>query len=139
VRYVVMFRSAASERDSIHALRAVLKHAKRRGLRAVYVRELPSTDQQTIRCRDARRRIANQMQRRNEVITMTISLKKFGPAKKWLNLEDLHDKPPIRERIGLVKVDTTGKFGERIVLTLEPSGQMLSLNKTRRQSAAGFR
>jgi hypothetical protein len=57
------------------------------------------------------------------------SLRKYGPAGKWLKLEDLHDKPPLRERIGLVKIEN-GKFGERVVLVLEPSGQMLSLNKT---------
>ena len=61
---------------------------------------------------------------------MTISLKKYGPASKWIRLEDLHDKPPKRERIGDVKEDTTGKFGARLVVTFEPSGQMLSLNKT---------
>jgi hypothetical protein len=128
--YAVLLQATTDDRASVHALRAVLKLAKRRGLLAVEVRELPSTDQQTIRRRDAQRRIANQMQRCNEVITMAINLKKYGPTKKWLNFEDLHDKPPIREHIGLVKVDTSGKFGERIVLTLVPSGQMLSLNKT---------
>jgi ribosomal protein L12E/L44/L45/RPP1/RPP2 len=30
----------------------------------------------------------------------------------------------------LVKEDTTGKFGARLVVTFEPSGMMLSLNKT---------
>ena len=35
----------------------------------------------------------------------------------------------MRQRIGLVKVED-GKFGERVVLVFEPSGQMLSLNKT---------
>lgn len=35
----------------------------------------------------------------------------------------------MREKIGLVKADN-GKFGERLQLTLEPSGRMLSLNKT---------
>ena len=35
----------------------------------------------------------------------------------------------MRERIGLVTLEN-GKFGERLVLTLEPSGKMLSLNKT---------
>lgn len=117
--YAVMFRSTASERDSIHALRAILKHAKRRGLLAVDMRELPSTNNQTIRRRDARRRTVNLTQRRNEVI-MSINLRKYGPANKWLKLEDLHGKPPLRERIGDVKVED-GKFGERVVLAFEPS------------------
>ena len=60
----------------------------------------------------------------------TISLKKYGPINKWLKLEDLHGKPPRQERIGHVKEDTAGKFGARLVVTFEPSGQMLWLNKT---------
>jgi hypothetical protein len=35
----------------------------------------------------------------------------------------------MQERIGAVKPET-GKFGERLVLTFDPSGKMLSLNKT---------
>ena len=58
-----------------------------------------------------------------------VSLKRFGPQNRWLKLEDLHDKPPLRQQIGLVKVED-GKFGERVVLVFEPSGQMLSLNAT---------
>jgi hypothetical protein len=115
----------APDRDGIRDLRFLLKIAKRRfHLRALDVRE------QTIRRRDARRRTVKQTQRRNEVLTMTINLKKYGPAHKWLKLEDFHGKPPRRERIGLVKPDTSGKYGERLVLTFEPSGQKLSLNKT---------
>jgi hypothetical protein len=114
----------APDRDGIRDLRFLLKIAGRHlHLRAVDVRE------QTVRGRDARRRTAKQTQRRNEVLTMTINLRKYGPVNKWLKLEDFHGKPPRRERIGLVKVEN-GKFGERIVLVLEPGGQMLSLNKT---------
>ncbi len=116
----------ASDRDGIRDLRALLKFAGRRlNMRALAVRE------QTLRRRrDARRRTVKQTQRRNEVLTMTINLKKYGPASKWLRLEDLHGRPPRQERIGDVKEDTTGKFGVRLVVTFEPSGQKLSLNKT---------
>jgi hypothetical protein len=115
----------APDRDGIRDLRALLKIAGRRlHLRALDVRE------QTVPRRDARRRTVPQTQRRTEVLTMTINLRKYGPANKWLKLEDFHGKPPRRERIGLVKEDTSGKFGARLVITLEPSGQMLSLNKT---------
>jgi hypothetical protein len=57
------------------------------------------------------------------------NLRKYGPVNKFIKLEELQDKPPMRERIGLVKPEL-GKFGERLVLTFEPSGRMLSLNKT---------
>jgi hypothetical protein len=124
----VTLRAITDDRASVHALRAVLKLAKRRGLLAVEVRELPSINTQTIRPRSAGRRIVDHTQRRESTI-MTISLTKYGPASKWLKLEDFHDKPPRRERIGLVKVED-GKYGERVILVLEPSGQMLSLNKT---------
>jgi hypothetical protein len=116
----------ATDRDRFRDLRALLKFAKRRlNMRALDVRE------ESIRRRSAGRRVDDhtKQQRRNEVITMTINLKKYGPANKWLKLEDFHNKPPRQERIGLVREDTTGKFGARLVLTLEPSGQMLSLNK----------
>lgn len=60
-----------------------------------------------------------------------VSLRKYGPQNsKWLKLEDLHGKGAIVERIGFIKEDLTGKFGARIVITLEPSGRMLSLNKS---------
>jgi hypothetical protein len=115
----------APERNGVHDLRTLLKFAGRNlHMRALDVREQP-----TVHHRDARRWIAKQTQRRNEVLTMTINLRKYGTINKWLKLEDFHGKPPRQERIGLVKVEN-GKFGERIVLVLEPSGQMLSLNKT---------
>lgn len=57
------------------------------------------------------------------------NLRKYGPSNAWLKLEDVFGKPPIRERIGDVKEDT-GKFGERLVITLAPSGRKLSLNRT---------
>jgi hypothetical protein len=41
--YLLALRSSDSERAGLHAVRAVLKHAKRRGLRALHVRELKST------------------------------------------------------------------------------------------------
>ena len=127
--YAVMLQATADDRASVHALRAVLKFAKRRGLVAVDVCQLPSTNNQTIRRRGARRQIANPTQRRNKDTLMAINLRKYGPANKWIKLEDLLDKPPLRERIGLVKIED-GKFGERVVLVLEPSGKMVSLNKT---------
>jgi hypothetical protein len=124
VAYVVTLVPARN-RDGIRDLRALLKFAKRRlNMRAHAVRE------ESIRCRSAGRRIVDHTTQRREPTIMTISLKKYGPANKWLKLEDFHDKPPRQERIGLVREDTTGKFGARLVLTLEPSGQMLSLNKT---------
>jgi hypothetical protein len=126
--YVVAFLAICDDRDSIHSLRATLKYAARRGLRTVSARELPASNYQTIRRHDARRRIVNHTQRREEVI-MTINLKKYGPAHKWLKLEDLLDKPPMRERVGHVRVED-GKYGERVVLVFEPSGKMLSLNQT---------
>jgi hypothetical protein len=127
--YVLTLQTTDDERESIHGLRAVLKFARHRGLRAVGVCELPSNNHQTIHRRDARRRIVNTTQRRNEENTMTINLRKYGPANKWLKLEDLHGKPPTRERIGAVRVED-GRYGERIVLVFEPSGKMLSLNQT---------
>jgi hypothetical protein len=42
--YVLMLRAINGERDSVHALRAVLKLARRRGLIAVEVRELPDAN-----------------------------------------------------------------------------------------------
>jgi hypothetical protein len=115
-------RATDGERDSLHAIRAVLKFAHRRGLIAVDVRE------KSVRCCDARQRIAKHTSVGTGQHTMT-SLRKYGPANKFIKLEELHDKPPMRERIGLVKPEL-GKFGERLVLTFEPSGRMLSLNKT---------
>jgi hypothetical protein len=109
-------------------LRAILKHARRRGLIAVEVREL-LTNKQTIRRHDARRRLVNHTQRRNTEVIMTLNLKKYGPINKWPKLEDFHGKPPRQERIGCVRVEN-GKYGERVVVVFEPSGQMLSLNQT---------
>ena len=124
VAYVVTLLPAP-DRDGVHDLRALLKFAGRRlNMRALDVRE------KSIRRRSAGRRIGDHTTQRRENITMTINLKKYGPANKWLKLEDFHGKPPRQERIGLVKEDTSGKFGARLVITLEPSGQMLSLNKT---------
>ena len=121
--YVVTLQPAPG-RDGIRDMRCLLKIAKRfLRLRAISARELPPIN----RRRGARRPIAAFTQRRNEDITMTI-LKRFGPGSKYLKLEDVHGKPPMRERIGLVKPEK-GKFGERLVLTFEPSGKMLSLNK----------
>jgi hypothetical protein len=69
--YVVTLHSSNGDRDSIHGLRATLKFAGRRGLRALYVRELKSTPNiftssqvldvrdQKIRGRDARRGLFN--------------------------------------------------------------------------------
>jgi hypothetical protein len=45
---LLALRSAASDRESLHALRATLKYAGRRGLRAVYARELKSHHQTNI-------------------------------------------------------------------------------------------
>jgi hypothetical protein len=109
-------------RDGIRDLRFLLKIAKRHlHLRAIDVRE-------TIRDRDARRRIVSSPSVEEGHHNMT-SLRKFGPTNRYLKLEDLHGKPPLRERIGLVKPET-GKFGERLVVTFEPSGMKLSLNRT---------
>jgi len=122
--YVVTLQPAP-DRDGIRDLRCLLKIAKRcLGMRALSAREIPPVN----RRRGARRPIATITQRRNEDITMT-NLKRFGPGSKYLKLEDVHGKPPTHERIGLVKPEN-GKFGERLVLTFEPSGKMLSLNKT---------
>jgi hypothetical protein len=67
---MVMLRATTDDRASVHALRAVLKFAKRRGLRAIDVRELPSINNQTIRRRSAGRRIVDHMkqQRRESTI-----------------------------------------------------------------------
>jgi hypothetical protein len=112
----------APGRDGIRDLRCLLKFAGRHlHMCALSVRE------ESVRRRDARRRIAKQTQRRNEVVTMT-NLRKYA-GSRYLKLEDLLDKPPLRERIGLVKIED-GKYGERVVLIFEPSGHMLSLNKT---------
>jgi hypothetical protein len=110
------------DRDGVHDLRALLKIAKRHlNMRAIDVRE------QTIRRRDARRQIAQAISVETEL--KMVSLRKFGPQNRYIKLEDLKDRPPLRERIGLVKVEN-GKFGERAVLVFEPAGQMLSLNVT---------
>ena len=127
--YVVTFQARGRD-DGIKDFRSLLKIAGRRlHLRALDVRELPPINQQTIPPRDARAQIVPITQRRNEENTMTINLRKYGPANKWLKLEDLHGKPPMRERIGAVRVED-GRYGERIVLVFEPSGKMLSLNQT---------
>ena len=103
-------------------MRVILKHARRRGLIAASVRGLPSSNdkQTTINRRDAQRQIVTITQRRNED-TMT-NLRRFGPINKFIKLEDLKDRPPLVEKIGLVKPEN-GKFGERLVLTFEPSGR----------------
>jgi hypothetical protein len=122
VTYVVTLQTERG-RDGVRDLRFLLKIAKRHlHLRALDVRE------QTIHRRDARRGLPTPRSVGEGKFQM-VNLRKYGPTNKWLKLEDLHDKPPMRERIGLVKPDN-GKFGERLVLTFEPSGQMLSLNKT---------
>jgi hypothetical protein len=46
----------------------------------------------------------------------------------YYKLEELHDKPPVRERISLV-AEEDGKYGKRLVATFE-SGKKLSLNAT---------
>jgi hypothetical protein len=122
VAYVVTLLPAP-DRDGIRDLRFVLKIVKRHlHLRALDVRE------QTICRRDARRRAVKQTQRRNGDIPMT-NLRKYGPTNKWIKLGDVHGKPSIVERIGLVKIEK-GKFGEQTVLVLEPSGRMVGLNVT---------
>jgi hypothetical protein len=57
------------------------------------------------------------------------NLRRFGRTNKWIKLEDLHGKPPVREQIGCVQPEN-GQFGERLVLTFAPSGRMISLNRT---------
>jgi hypothetical protein len=122
VAYVVTFQPAPG-RDGISDLRFLLKIAGRHlHLRAIDIRE-----QQTARRRDARRRPVRSAS--VGALTMT-NLRRFGPQDRYIKLEDRKDKPPLFERIGLVDIDTTGKFGERIVLTFEPSGLKLSLNAT---------
>ena len=125
--YVLSLRAITDERAALHALRAVLKHAKYRGLLAVSVRELPSIDTQTISRRDARRPTV----RSASVVTkegIMPSAREFGFKNKWIKLEDLHDRPPMRECIGVAKPED-GKYG-KLVLTFEPSGKQLSLNAT---------
>jgi hypothetical protein len=113
----------APDRDAIRDLRLLLKVAGRHlHMRALDVRE------ESIRRRDARRRIATSSSVGKGKHQMT-NLRKYGPVSKFIKLEELHDKPPLRERIGLVKPEL-GKYGERLVLTFEPTGRMLSLNKT---------
>ena len=46
-----------------------------------------------------------------------------------VEVEDVHGKEPLRERIGVVKIEN-GAYGERVCVTLEPSGWQISLNKT---------
>jgi hypothetical protein len=58
-----------------------------------------------------------------------VSLRKYGPGSKYIKLEELHDRPPLREQIAVVKIED-GQFGERVVLVFDQSGRMLSLNKT---------
>jgi hypothetical protein len=57
------------------------------------------------------------------------NLRKYASGGKYIKLEELLDKPPLREQIAVVKVED-GKFGERVVLVFDQSGRMLSLNKT---------
>jgi hypothetical protein len=122
VAYVVTLLPAP-DRDAVRDLRLLLKVAGRHlHMRALDVRE------ESIRRRDARRRIVTSSSVGKGKHPMT-NLRKYGPANKFIKLEELQDKPPLRERIGLVKPEL-GKFGERLVLTFEPSGRMLSLNKT---------
>ena len=80
--YAVMLRATTDDRSSVHALRAVLKFAKRRGLLAVDVCELPSTNNnQTIRRHDARRQIVTiTQQRRGENIMTSLKKNSVPPA-----------------------------------------------------------
>jgi hypothetical protein len=125
VAYVVTLMPAP-DRNGIHDLRALLKIAKRHfHLRALDVRE-----HQTVRRHDAKRQIV----KAEGVATVTKegimpSARKFGFKNRWIKLEDLHDRPPLRECIGLAEPED-GKYGERLVLTFEPCGKMLSLNAT---------
>jgi hypothetical protein len=113
----------ARGRDGIRDLRFLLKIAGRHlHLRALDVRE------QTIRGRDARRRTVSSPSVETKGHQM-VNLRKYGPTNRYIKLEDLHGKPPLQERIGLVKPES-GKFGERLVVTFEPSGMKLSLNRT---------
>jgi hypothetical protein len=122
VAYVVTLLPAP-DRDAVRDLRVLLKVARRHlHMRALSVRE------ESIHRRDARRRIVTTPSVEKGKHPMT-NLRKYGPANKFIKLEELQDRPPLRERIGLVKPEL-GKFGERLVLTFEPSGRMLSLNKT---------
>ena len=60
---------------------------------------------------------------------MTISLTKYGPASKWLKLEDFHDKPPRRERIGSSKSRTANTAKGSFWSSSRPA-KCSSLNKT---------
>jgi hypothetical protein len=115
--------------DEIKALRRALKYLLRAGLRCTSVRELPSNNNQTIRRRDARRRTVRSTSVPKETNIM-VSARKYGFANRYIKLEDLHGGPPLRECIGLTQVNTSGKYGDRLELTFEPSGKKLSLNKS---------
>jgi hypothetical protein len=47
--YILTLRAANNDRDSIHSLRAVLKFAKRRGLRVTDAREVHQIDEHSAR------------------------------------------------------------------------------------------
>lgn len=125
-RFVMTFVPLSGAVDEIKALRSVLKQMLRRhGLRCVRLQPEEPT-KQSVR-RDARRRIApqqaSQPKRRNNMP----SAREFATAH-FIKLEDLKNKPPLRERISFAKADD-GKYGKKLILFFE-SGKRLTLNTT---------
>jgi hypothetical protein len=55
-------------------------------------------------------------------------VKKSYAGSRYIKLDDVHGKPPLREQIAVVK-EEDGKFGPKLVLVFE-SGKQLSLSKT---------
>jgi hypothetical protein len=115
--YLLALQASGNERESIHALRAVLKHAKRRRLRALYVRELPNA-YTSPRALDVR------VSKPSSAITVIpMDMRQFKKPK-FLKVGDIRSSGPRQGRIAGV---LEGKYGPDLVFE---SGDKLGLSAT---------
>jgi hypothetical protein len=115
--YVVAFQSTDSERTAIHALRAILKHARRRGLRALCAREIDPKHLQIVGARHA----GAQAKQRRE--TKTMDMRTFKKPR-FLKVEDFRNGSRQMRIAGVLQ----GKY-EKADLVFE-SGDKLGLSAT---------
>ena len=123
---VVLTLRALPGVDETKALRPILKRLLRTyGMRCVALR--PVHESQTIRRRDADAGLHQQASKPKRSHNMPSAAKYAGGG--FITLDSLKGKPPLIEQIAVVKEETGGKYGDRLVLVFE-SGKQLSLNKT---------
>jgi hypothetical protein len=118
--YAVVFQATTGGNDSIHSLRAVLKFAGRRGLRAVDVRERHQSTKHLARRRRSTCGSSETKQRRKEKI---MDMSEFA-GSRFLKVQDVKGGP-IRARI--VRVDL-GKYNKPNIHL--DDGNILSGNAT---------